>query len=151
MSRLNLLTLGPPRIELDSVPIKFATQKTTALLIYLALTHESHSRNSLVNLLWPDYDQSRARTVLRRTLYALSKAFPPDWLEADRETIGISSAADIGLDVNNFHSHLAQCKTHDHSPSEVCSDCLSPLTEAVELYRDDFLSGFSLLSLDKGT
>ena len=59
MSRLNLYLLGPPRIERDGVPIKVDTRKAIALLVYVTITGESHRRDSLVNLLWPEYDQVR--------------------------------------------------------------------------------------------
>ena len=46
--------------------------------------------------------------------------------------------------MDQFRERLATCETHGHSPTEVCPDCLSPLTKAVTLYRDDFLAGFTL-------
>ncbi len=144
MSRLSLYLLGPPRIERDGVPIKVDTRKAIALLAYIAVTGESHRRDSLVNLLWPEYDQTRGRTALRRTLYALRKALAGAWLDVDRENIGLNPSADIWLDVDQFHRHLAECLTHGHPASQVCPACLAPLTDAVTLYREDFLSGFSL-------
>ncbi len=144
MSRLSLYLLGPPRIERDGVPIKVDTRKAIALLAYIAITGESHRRDSLVNLLWPEYDQTRGRAALRRTLSALRKALADDWLDVDRETIGLNPSADIWLDVDQFRSHLAKCLTHGHPASEVCLACLAPLTDTVALHRGDFLSGFTL-------
>ncbi len=43
-----------------------------------------------------------------------------------------------------FHSLLAECRTHGHGTGQVCSVFLGLLTEAVDLYRGDFLAGFSL-------
>jgi hypothetical protein len=74
MSRLALFLLGPPRIELDGEPIHIARRRAVALLAYLAVTAGSHSRDSLATLLWPEYDQSRARAALRRTLSELNSA-----------------------------------------------------------------------------
>jgi DNA-binding SARP family transcriptional activator len=54
--RLALYLLGPPRIEREGVAIKLDRRKAIALLAYLAVTGRSHRRDSLVNLLWPDYD-----------------------------------------------------------------------------------------------
>ena len=70
-SPLALYLLGPPRIERDGVPVKLDRRKAIALVAYLAVTGQSHRRDSLVNLLWPEYDSSRGRAALRRTLYAL--------------------------------------------------------------------------------
>lgn len=152
MARLSLYLLGPPRIERDGAPIKVDTRKGIALLAYLAITGESKRRDSLVNLLWPESDQTRGRASLRRTLSALKRALAGDWLEADRETVSLKaspysstgSGQAIWLDVDQFQTCLAECLAHGHPPSQVCPACLTPLTTAVELYRDDFLSGFSL-------
>ena len=144
MSGLSLFFLGPPRIERDGVQIKIDTRKAIALLVYLAVTGESHWRDSLVNLLWPDYGQTRGRALLRQNLYNLNKVLPGDWLKIDRESVHLNPGADIWLDVDRFHRLLEEFRTHGHSASEVCPSCINPLTEALELYQDDFLSGFSL-------
>jgi DNA-binding SARP family transcriptional activator/predicted ATPase/class 3 adenylate cyclase len=144
MARLRLYLLGPPRIERDGEPIKVDTRKAIALLAHIAITGESHRRDSLVNLLWPEYDQAHGRAALRRTLSALRKALAGKWLDTDRESVGLNPNADVWLDVNQFRSHLDECLTHGHPATQVCPACLSPLTNAVDLYRDDFLSGFSL-------
>jgi len=144
VSRLVLNLLGPPRIEHDGVPIKVDTRKAIALLAYIAVTGKSHRRASLVNLLWPEYDRTRGRAALRRTLYALRKALAGDWLDVHREEIGLNPSADIWLDVDQFHGHLAGCETHGHPASQVCPACVAPLTDAVALYRGEFLSGFGL-------
>ena len=61
----------------------------------------------------------------------------------DRESVDLAHD-DIWVDVVRFDDLLAECKTHGHPESEVCAECLPPLTEAVELYRDDFMAGFGL-------
>jgi predicted ATPase len=43
-----------------------------------------------------------------------------------------------------FQRHLAGCGGHNHLAEAACPDCLTPLTEAAALYRDDFLAGFTL-------
>jgi DNA-binding SARP family transcriptional activator len=144
VSRLALYLLGPPRIERDGVSIRVDTRKAVALLAYIAVTGESHRRASLINLLWPDYDRTRGRAALRRTLYALRKALAGEWLDIDREKIGLLPAADIWVDVDQFRQHLAECESHGHPAAQVCPACVPLLTEAVALYRGDFLSGFGL-------
>lgn len=73
MPRSRLLLLGSPRIERDGgVPVEVDTRKAIALGAYLAVTRGCHTRDTLAALLWPEYDQTRARAALRRTL-ALSK------------------------------------------------------------------------------
>lgn len=144
MSRLNLYFLGPPRIELDDQPISVDTRKAIALLAYITVTGESQRRDTLVNLLWPDYDQRRGRTNLRRTLYALRKAIDGPWLDADRETIGLHPETPLWIDVKQFRSDLRECQRHGHPDSEACQECEILLTSALRLCRGDFLAGFSL-------
>ena len=136
--------LGPPRIERDDEPVKLDRRKAIALLAFLAVTGESHRRDSLVNLLWPDYDSSRGRAAFRRTLYAIRNALGGDWLVANWDHIGLDPSATPWTDGSQFRQHLAACETHEHPISEVCSACATSLTDAVALVRGDFLGGFSL-------
>jgi DNA-binding SARP family transcriptional activator/Tfp pilus assembly protein PilF len=135
--------LGAPRIEHDGAPVEVDTRKATALVAYLAVTRGRHTRDALAGLLWPEYNQTRARAALRRTLSSLGGARAEGWLVADRETVGLDRGA-IRVDVDRFHELLAECLTHGHAQAEVCPDCLSPLSEAVAVYRDDFMAGFGL-------
>jgi DNA-binding SARP family transcriptional activator/predicted ATPase len=152
VSRLALHLLGPPHVERDGVPIQVDTRKAIALLAYLAVTGERHRRASLANLLWPEYDRTRGRAALRRTLYTLRKALDGAWLEVDQEEIGLVPVVDLPtgsertlwVDVEQFHALLAACEMHGHLPSQVCPACVAPLTEAGALVRGDFLAGFSL-------
>jgi ABC-type oligopeptide transport system substrate-binding subunit/DNA-binding SARP family transcriptional activator len=144
MSGLALFLLGPPRLERDGVPLEFDTRKNTALIAYLAVTGESHSREALVTLLWPELEPSRARAGLRRNLSTLRKALAGEWLVVDRETVGTDPSANLWLDVDQFRSLLLVGRDHGHPEAEVCPECLTGLAEAVELYRGDFLAGFSL-------
>ena len=143
MFRTKILLLGTPRIEHDGVPVEVDTRKAIALAAYLAITGQSHTRDALAGLLWPEYNQSRARAALRRTLSSLGKAREEGWLRADRESVDLDDDA-IWVDVTRFHDLLAGCKEHGHPGSEVCPDCLVVLSEAVALYRDDFMAGFGL-------
>jgi DNA-binding SARP family transcriptional activator/predicted ATPase len=143
-SALSLCLLGSPRLELDGQPVTVDTRKAIALLAYLAVTRQPHSREALAALLWPDYDQSHAFAALRRTLSALNGASGGYGLAIERESIGLDDQADIWIDVEQFQNRLAECRTHGHADSEVCARCLEPLTQAVDLYREDFLAGFSL-------
>ena len=144
MSELKLYLFGPPRLEHDSTPVGINRRKALALLIYLAINKQPHSRDALATLFYPDYDQSRARTYLRRDLAVLNAGQTSDWVDADRETIELKQGTTIWSDVDRFRQCLADVAGHDHAPTELCADCLALLTEAVTLYSDDFLAGFTL-------
>lgn len=143
MSRAKLYLLGSPRIEYEGVPVEVDTRKAIALLAYLAVTQQYHSRDALAALLWPEYEQDRARAVLRRTLSPLAKAREEGWLDVGRQSIGLHRSK-VWDDVDHFMNLLAECRTHGHPEAEECAACLSPLTEAASLYRGDFLAGFNL-------
>jgi predicted ATPase/DNA-binding SARP family transcriptional activator len=145
MFRLAHYLFGPPRIELDGNPVNTDTRKAVALMAYLAITRQAHSRDTLAALLWPEYDQPHARATLRRTLSALHKALAGEWLQIERETLGLKQQDGFWLDIDEFRSNLAYYHSHHHQPGEMCAACLAGLNRAVALYRDDFMAGFSLL------
>ncbi len=80
---------GPPRIELDGQPVILDTRKATALLAYLAVTGQRHSRDVLATLLYPETGQSRARATLRRTLSSLKVGIGEPWLVVERELLAL--------------------------------------------------------------
>lgn len=107
MSRLALFLFGSPRIELEGAPVEVNRRKAVALVAYLAVTAESHSRDALATLLWPDYDQSQARATLRRTLSVLNQLLG-QWLNIEREAVSFKPdmAHPPGLDPPVAHHRL---------------------------------------------
>ena len=65
-----------------------------------------HSREISSALLWPDYQQSKAFTNLRHTLWEIQQTVGEDWLDTSRDKIGLYPQADIWLDVDHFKSLL---------------------------------------------
>ncbi len=133
---MKLYLLGPPRVELQDRPIEMERRKEVALLAYLAVTEEAQSRDMLAAIFWPNNSQNRARADLSRDLSILNKALKGCWLEIERERVGLRREAGFWLDVEQFQ-RLAHSTTGPASRLET-------LTEAVNLYRDDFLTGFTL-------
>ena len=138
---LKLWILGAPRIEIGNEPLRVDTRKATALLVYLAERGEPQRRESLAAMFWPESDASHSKAALRRTLSALRKAVGGEWVSADRDNVSLTAP---WLDTKEFRALLASTQEHGHAPGEVCTGCLEPLTDAVQLYRDNFLSGFTL-------
>lgn len=141
---LSMFWLGTPRIEREGVPSQFENRKAFALLAYLTVTGERHTRDALTALFWPELDHTRARAALRNLLWLIKKTVGEDWLDIERETIGLHSLGTAWVDVAHFHQQVVSCRTHTHLANEVCPDCLTPLTEAAAVYRGDFLTGFTL-------
>src|SRR5512135_2519228 len=123
MSRLALSLLGIPLVERDGYPVDVERHKALALLAYLAVTGTVHRRDELATFLWPELNQTRARAALRRTLSSLNIALDGDWLQTDRETIGLPTSAALRLDVSLFHDVLRECGQHGHPEGEVCPEC----------------------------
>ncbi|HVO72023.1 MAG TPA: hypothetical protein VMT24_18365, partial [Aggregatilineaceae bacterium] len=145
MAELVLFLFGHPRIECDGRPLDIARRKALALLAYLAVTRQRHSRDTLATLLFPEDDQIAARAALRRILSTLVTDIGESWLETDRDTISLNRDADIWIDVAEFRRLLTQAwQPHGHLDSEICNWCVPLLTNAVSLYKDEFLSGFTL-------
>src|SRR5437016_13788188 len=118
MSPLALYFLGPPRIECDGETVDLDTRRASALMAYLAVTRQRHSRDTLAALLWPEYDQAHARATLRRTLSTLNKALAGPWLEIDREHVSLNFDAGIWVDVHAYKPHLAASRTHNPTAAE---------------------------------
>ena len=141
MGRVTLLLLGGAELLVDRAPTTVDTRKAIALVAYLAVERTA-ARDTLATLLWPESDESRARSALRRTLSAVRSSLGEDAVVADRRTIELST--DISSDLGDFRAAVAETGGHRHDELDVCSDCLPLLERAADLYRGDFLAGFSV-------
>jgi len=142
--RLALHLLGPPQVQLDEAPVLIDRRSGLALLAYLAVeggqrSRQSFSRESLSGLLWPDTDQAKAYSNLRHTLWELHRGLGQGWITADRSSVGLNSEADIDLDVVHFERLVAPSRQQPDISRRVAL-----LSEAASLYRNHFLTGFSL-------
>jgi DNA-binding SARP family transcriptional activator/tetratricopeptide (TPR) repeat protein len=131
MAELRLALLGPPVVLRDGAPVTFDTRKAIALLALLGVTGREHSREQLADLLWPDADSAKGRASLRRTLSVTAAAMGAG-LTISRAAVTLEFAA-VAVDVREFEALIARPDAES-------------LERAVELYRDDFLSGFVLRS-----
>ena len=131
MTELRLALLGPPVVLRDGLPVTFDTRKAVALLALLAVTGREHSREQLADLLWPEADSAKGRASLRRTLSVTAAAMGAG-LTISRAAVTLELAA-VEVDVREFEALIARVDAES-------------LERAVQLYRDDFLSGFVLRS-----
>lgn len=138
---LEIRLLGPPRVSYDGAAVDVDTRKAIALLAYLAVEH-SATRDTMATVFWADASTDRARATLRRTLSSLKSGIGADALEADRHHIALTGEASI--DLAEFEAAVQETTRHEHAAPDVCSACVAPLTRATDLYRGDFLEGFSI-------
>jgi predicted ATPase/DNA-binding SARP family transcriptional activator len=141
---LRLFLFGPPRIELNGQAVPLRRTKALALLAYLAATRQPQDRDTLLALLWPEFDEASARNNLRRELSLLKSVLGEEVLIADRLQVAWHDKVAVWIDVAVFQAQLAISKQHAHAASELCAECVAALTMAAQLSTDDFLAGFGL-------
>jgi len=123
---------------------RFRTQKTAALLAYLAFHHDRlHQREVLIDLFWPDAPSAEnGRVSLSVALSSLRNQLEPPGISpqsviiADRHQVGLSAAM-VTTDVHRFETLLDQA---ERAASD--EDAAPLLREAISLYRGALLPGF---------
>lgn len=152
MAPLSLTLFGSFTAVIGGTSLRLPTDKTRALLTYLAITADTPLRREmLAALFWPDQPDELARQNLRKTLARLRQAITdvepalPDHLFAlTKQTIELH-AAHCPADVRTFRLHLETVRKHPHDTLARCPDCLALLETAVALYRQgELLAGLSL-------
>jgi len=135
-----LFLFGTPAIECSGRSQSIRRRKARALLAYLAVTQQGHSREVLATLLWPEYDRQSARADLSRILSSLRKTLGANFFRTDRESVALNGEVDLWVDVLRFSKQLESCR----KGTGLDDDCRQKLASAVELYQADFLAGFTL-------
>lgn len=136
----------------DGAPVAYATEKTRALLCYLALEVERpQRRDMLATLFWPDYGDEGARRNLRQTLYRLKQVLDAaapgladQVLEVGRDAVTLRTSSSLRVDVHRFAALLDEAQRHAHPALHRCSACLELLETAVALYGGDLLPGLTM-------
>lgn len=120
----------------------FRTQKTAALLAYLAYHPErAHPREVLMELLWPDCVEAAARRSLSTALWSLRQQLGTmlpggeRLLRADRAKVALSGPG-LVTDVQAFLTALGEARTGRDPEGR-----MAPLSRAVELYQGELLHG----------
>jgi len=135
MLRLDLLG-GFAARDASGEAIAFPTQKSVALLAYLAINGErAHTREKLAALLWDAHLDGHARANLRQALTRIRRSWPadvPPCICTNGATVSFDCAA-IAVDVAEFE-RLASLGTPE------------ALERAAGLYGGELLEGFSVRS-----
>ncbi len=151
MAHLSLNVFGSFQVFIDGVPVtSFATDKVQALLAYLAVEGgQSHRRETLVGLLWPDYPEQDARHNLRQALFNLRQVLgdhtaKPPYLFITRDAIQFNPESDASLDLAQFNAHFSTWQRSGEPVEKDYSVLLGSLETMVRLYRGEFLQHFSI-------
>src|SRR5262245_42939610 len=127
-SRLTLLgtvgLTGPDAADMR----RASQQRRVALLALIACAPgASISRDRVLGLLWPERDERTARHLLADSLYVLRQTLGREAITASSDTLCLSPDL-VWNDVAEFLRATAEGRWSD----------------ALELYRGDFLDGFNL-------
>ncbi|HSN76783.1 MAG TPA: BTAD domain-containing putative transcriptional regulator, partial [Anaerolineae bacterium] len=148
---LRLFLLGPFEASLDEEPLAgLRSSKGRGLLAYLASRPGfPHLRETLATLLWGEATDEAARLSLRVALSSVRGALAP-WfvassdhplLETTRHHVRLNAdPALCWIDAAQFDALLAACAAHTHASIACCPTCIERLSQAVDLYRSDFLA-----------
>lgn len=129
---LSLHLLGGLRASLDGKPLEgFISSKAPALLVYLALSKRSVSRDELAGLLWSDQPEEVAKTSLRQVLSNLNKLVG-EYIRIDRSSAEFDFARPYEIDVLALEESV-----------QGQSD-FARLSHIAREYRGDFLQGFQV-------
>lgn len=142
MSQCQLYLFGAPRLAWDRQPINLPLRKAMALLVYLAVTRQPHSRDALATLLWLEKDQQGARANLRRTLYDLSQLLgqphSDQLLLVEPESVSVRTAAPLWVDIERFQHTLAAYLPPTPT-ADITAHALTPLTAAADLWLTNWI------------
>ncbi len=127
---LRLRTFGGLSLESDRGPLHGAALQRRRLAV-LAILAEAGlpgaTRDRLIGLLWPEVDESRARSALSQALYALKRDSGEDQLVVGYDRLALNTRA-VTSDVGDFHEALAR----------------GDLASAASLHAGAFLDGVHL-------
>ncbi|HEV7573364.1 MAG TPA: BTAD domain-containing putative transcriptional regulator [Thermoanaerobaculia bacterium] len=119
----------------DGSLVTIGSKKSQALLAYLAIKPAQHvSREKLAGLLWSSTGPDQARQSLRQTLSSVRKDLShiaPDHKLLIEESDLLSLDGSVSCDVAEMESLIA-------------AGTEEALKKAIDLYRGDFLDGFSI-------
>jgi len=126
-----------------------ATLCSRSLLAYLIVhRQQSHPRERLADLLWPDRARAKALRSLSTALWHIRRVLPPgDYILADAHTVQFNPQSDCWFDVEEFLVSGSRVPgppgpTPETLEPEVLAEECERLWRAVALYRGDFLEGF---------
>lgn len=129
----------------DDLLSTLSSTKARSLLAYLFLYRgQAISRDRLAGLFWPDRPDESARRALSQTLWRVRSALgaaADGRLTAEHDAVTFELRAGDRLDVAAFEEKVYRCTGGqvDASLPEASATCLLELSEAVALYRADFL------------
>lgn len=142
-SPLDVRALGPLEIRRDGVPLassawKYA--KPRELLLHLLAHRDGRTREQIGLLFWPDASATQVKNSFHVTLHHMRKAIGrADLIVFEKDRYRIAWEAGVRFDASIFEESVtSSLATLKRRPDD--ASALQQLSEAIELYRGDFLA-----------
>jgi len=129
-SPLEIKLFGTPQVLLHGSRLDSVRRKNRALIYYIAAQEGGSTREKLITLFWPDHDRSAAQPILRNMIHEVRKTLG-DTFQADDQVTAFAPTTFVDA---HFFSTILEAPSSD----------LHQLAKALNLYRGDFLDGFTL-------
>ncbi|MCJ7568640.1 MAG: hypothetical protein MUO58_13975 [Anaerolineales bacterium] len=128
---LEIRLLGEFDVRIDGDPVIIPSRPAQSLLAYLILNPGTrHRRERLAGLLWPESDESNARSNLRHALWRIRKTIGEGYLLADRVVIEFDPESEHWLDVRLLEDEISM------------EGDIQAALQAVSVYGGELLPGF---------
>jgi len=151
MNEIVLSLFGALQITLNGKPISgIDSDKVRALFVFLAVeADQTHRRDALAEIFWPDKHQGDGRKNLRQSLANLRKSIgdrgsASPFLISSRDKIQFNAGSSCTIDIVEFQDLIKKTRSHAHENLDSCGTCSERLERAAELYQGDFLEQFYL-------
>lgn len=143
-SSLHLSLLGSPQIKLAGEQVSGLTpRKVKALLFYLAYTAQPQSREHLADFFFDERSPDQAAANLRAMISRLRGKLG-SFIVTERDTVAFDTNKAHWLDTAVLGDMLHKARQQLEQEADFSPETAVQLSEALALYRGDFLTGFNL-------
>ncbi len=140
---LRVYALGRPRVEVGGDAVEASDWKyaKVAELFFYLMSHGPATRAGIGLELWPDASPGRLRNAFHTAMLRLRKAIgPPNRVHFTSGRYAFDDTAPHTFDARDFEEKIRRAR---QLAEEEPDSAITLLEEAAELYRGDFLEGFS--------
>lgn len=148
---IRIFCFGGFRIELEGgKTIQFSTDKSRALLVYLAVESDRAFRRShLAGLLWSETGEEQGLHNLRQTLSLLRKVWEKlevddPLLLTDRDTVQLNPSIQLQVDLCAFENTLSEAYQYFQNHKDLTNLNIRQLIKALDYFRAPFLDRYEL-------
>jgi len=142
--QLEIRLLGPVEISYDGVTVKIPRRAERAILYFLAIENRPVSRETLIDLLWPQAEQADPRGTLRTALSRLRNSLPDKTLlvtELDQVSLDFSRCSVDLVKFTKSYQSLQGLLTGFSHEQPLPVQIVNQITKSLDLWRGDRIIG----------